>query len=401
MKVIGVIFTLAVLGAGIAGAVYFLGQSSFSQVETEGTVAVVNEAAEQATSIDGEEDESGQEGAETEEADSGEETTTDLVVDTHMHIFPYVRAAGKDIKGAVANMLDTLDTQGVDRAMLMTVPSKVGQSTEADEQDTVAAASISDRLYYMGGGSVLGVMMQETDPADVTDEVKQEFRDKAVAILDDGAVGFGEMLLMHLCLTSTHSYQYVSPTHPLFLELADIAAEYDVPIEVHMEAVLEDKPMLENLTRACAENPETMLGTINDFKELLAHNPDTRIVWQHIGWDNVGDMTIPLLRELMTENTNLYLSLKVEARPVQVQTRISMPNRLIDEQGNLRQQWIDLFEDYTNRFMIGADEFIPATGADGPGAPSFGQTWSMANQLPDSVRSEIIGENAARVYKLD
>lgn len=57
-------------------------------------------------------------------------------------------------------------------------------------------------------------------------------------------------------------------------------------------------------------------------------------------------------------------------------------------------------ENFQDRLMLGADEFI------GPGtevtklAASFDTTWAIVDHLPDKVASKIGGDNARRVYGL-
>ena len=87
-----------------------------------------------------------------------------------------------------------------------------------------------DRLRLMAGGALLSPYLQDMPPEDVSPEDSAQFRRIATQILEDGAVGFGEMIVYHLSMAEHHSFQYAPPDHPHFLLLADIAAEHDVPI---------------------------------------------------------------------------------------------------------------------------------------------------------------------------
>jgi len=255
------------------------------------------------------------------------------------------------------------------------------------------------RLRLLAGGALLGEMLQEWPADAVTEDLKRRFRKTAEQLLDDGAVGFGEMISYHLCMNPKHKFEYVAPNHPLFLELADIAAQRNVAIDLHMEAIETRAATPENLRRRCGKNPHTLEPTIPDLEALLRHNRKARIVWEHIGWDNTGQMTPSLMRRLLRAHANLYLSLRV---PQQLQSRDgrAFPNRIVDLDRRIKPDWLQLIKDFPNRIMLGADEFV------GPGperaklAASFESTWAIIDQLPEDLAASVGGDNARRVFNL-
>ncbi|MEK7539807.1 MAG: amidohydrolase family protein [Patescibacteria group bacterium] len=320
-----------------------------------------------------------------------EQANDSLSVDTHVHL------QGRDLESAAAKLVDEMDKQQVDIAIIVTVPGRPQVEPSVIEARTQEAVALyPDRLKAMTGGAVLGRLMQSTSVEQVTEENLATFRETAQELLkEDSVVGFGEMLAMHLCMNESHSYQEIMPNHPFYFALADIAAEENVPIDIHMEAVLQDMTMPEGLLIRCSKNPSILKGTIEPFKELLAHNPETNIVWQHIGWDNVGVMTPNLMRELLSQYNNLYLSLRV--------TQATQgPNRIVDSQGNISKEWLQLFVDFPDHFMLGSDQFVGDLGEGVKNAsPSFVSTWDIIKQLPSDLASKIAGENASRIYHLE
>jgi hypothetical protein len=324
-----------------------------------------------------------------------------------MHLMCAQQGSGNtladDCKQGAENLFSMMDQHGVARSLVVVVPTHYRRNGEADYR---AAQSVvkayPDRLLLMAGGATLGPMIYETEPAAVTPELRAKFEERAERLIAEGATGFGEMLALHLCLSQTHSYYGTPPDHPLFLLLADIAARHHVPIDLHTEAVPQDMPMPANLTQACDLNPSVLPATIPALEGLLAHNRQAKIVWQHIGWDNTGHMTIDLLRRLLEAHSNLYLALKIEVRAFQVgNSRAPMPNRPVDEKGQILPEWLELIGDYPDRFMVGADEFVSVPGRSTPGAPSFSQTWSLLDQLPPDLAEKVGRDNASRVYGLD
>ncbi len=328
-------------------------------------------------------------------------------IDTHMHFGGKLSSGEmKSLYASAAGyLIENMDAVGLEKAILVTVLSPSATlSGEGIEQLTAATIALyPDRLFRMAGGAQLGTIIEATDPDAVTPSIQKTFRTQAVALLDAGAIGFGEMITLHPCLGSKHNYQFAPPDHPLFLLLADIAAERGVPIDLHAEAVAQTRPMPENIQRACDQNPDTLEATIPAIESLLAHNRSANIVWQHIGWDNTGEMTVKLLRRLLETHSNLFLALKVEERGFQVGTnnQVQMLNRIVDSNGEIGQDWLDLFEDFPDRFMIGADEFVDASGERPVGAASLDATWKMVDQLPADLEQKFGSENAARVYGLE
>lgn len=307
----------------------------------------------------------------------------------------------QNLASAAANLVAKMNELGVAKALVVVVPSP-GLPGEDDYRDMRRAVQgHPDRLFLMAGGATLGPMIQQTDPDRVTERVRARFRARAEEILEEGAKGFGEMISYHLCMSDTHSFQQAAADHPLFLLLADIAAANDVPIDLHMEAVETEHDTPQNLRGACSANPRRIVATVPGLEKLLSHNRKARIVWQHIGWDNVGQMRPPLLRRMLERHPNLFLALRVEDRRRQVGGGGPMPNRIVDRTGRIRPEWRSLIEDFSDRVMIGADEFFgPNEGVRHPAA-SFVGTWAILDQLPHGLSTKIGHDNPARVYRLD
>jgi len=334
-------------------------------------------------------------------------------VDTHTHLHALgldTTFGGRAFSGSrgneVANLataaqklIKRMDKQRVKTALIVVVPSSKNSKEESYKLMRDRVRKHPDRLRLLAGGALLGSVIQEVDPGEVTDEIKRSFRKKAARLLDEGAVGFGEMISYHLCMNPKHSFQYAAPDHPLFLLLADIAAERDVPIDLHMEAIEKAGPTPTHLKRRCNNNPDKMVPTVPGLEVLLRHNRKARIVWEHIGWDNTRQMTPRLMRRMLTDHPNLFLSLRALEKNMNPKGK-PFPNRIYDSAGrNIRPPWKKLILDFPDRIMLGADEFV------GPGekaeiAASFEKTWSVVDHFSGEVKEKIGGDNARRVFKL-
>jgi predicted TIM-barrel fold metal-dependent hydrolase len=304
-------------------------------------------------------------------------------IDLHAHLDP------PDVAGAMDALFAAMPEENLRLAVFMPSPF-VADSPGRFQAEVLAplAEKYPDRVAFLGGGGSLNPMLQQAVAAGAVEPgLAERFRARAEAILGLGAKGFGEMTTEHFP-TST-PYESAPPDHPLMLLLADVAAEHDVPISMHMEAVPEDIAAPPELGLP----PGTRLpANIAGLERLLAHDRRAKIVWAHLGWDLTGFRTPALCRRLLTAHPNLYMELKVD--PVVVGRNSPLTD---GGTGVLKPEWRALISDFSERFVMGTDNHYPMP-AQGP------QRWqadvSLLNQLPDGVRERVASENAIRLYHL-
>lgn len=320
-------------------------------------------------------------------------------IDTHVHLI----GPRGDFGPAAAALLRDMNRIGIQKALIMPPPQKPGQ------EGLYGAASLAgviaahpDRLALIAGGGSLNPMIQQAVAAGTaTQSQKDEFRQKAEELVRMGAVAFGEMTALHLSLNPRHPFMSAPPDHALFLLLADIAAEHDMPIDLHMEAVRKDMTLGARY-RSAVGVPATVRENMQAFESLLAHNRAARIVWVHAGWDNTGYRTPTYMAELLARHPNLYLSLR--AFPVTGAEPSVAANRLTDESGRLRPEWKGIIEAWADRFVLGCDEFyLPPQEVHGRVHPSTGScanTIDIVGQLSPTAAAKVSHENAERIYRL-
>jgi predicted TIM-barrel fold metal-dependent hydrolase len=110
---------------------------------------------------------------------------------------------------------------------------------------------------------------------------------------------------------------------PVMLEIYDIAAKYDVSVNVHVD-----------------------LEYIDELERALEHNRKTTIIWAHCGY---GDPS--LIRGMMDRHSNLFADLSIILDPSK--GKYSLLHRNPD--GSISQEWKKLLEDYSDRLMFGTD----------------------------------------------
>ncbi len=328
----------------------------------------------------------------------GDDTTSVYGIDVHQHL-----ASNADFSAAALNLLASMDSLGINLALLMPPPSSGDPAYAAHYDYTDLKATIdanSERFGLVGGGKVLNGVIHQFVLADSTPTAADldAFEADARAIAQAGAAGFGEMTVLHLSYKKSHPFIEVPANHPMFLRLADVAADVGMPIDIHLELCSEKRPLPTLfLTPPEGNNPDSLQANLAQFGSLLAHNRRANIVWVHVGWDNIGDMTTAQLRTMLTAHPNLFMALKMLDNPGQLQ---DMDNRPLDISGNIQSDWYDLIVEFPDRFILGADEFF-GDGNETAGSPSTAGTWSILGELPDSVAVKVAGDNAKAVYRLE
>jgi predicted TIM-barrel fold metal-dependent hydrolase len=235
-----------------------------------------------------------------------------------------------------------------------------------------------------GGGSLNAMIMKSVRTGDAGPKVQQEFKARAAELLREGVIGFGELTAEHF--DGFTPYQSAPPNHPLFLLLSDLAAEHSVPIDIHMEAVPRDMSLPPDLKSP--PNAAQLPGNVAAFERFLSHNPRAKIIWAHLGSDFTGFRTVELDRRLLMAHPNLYMEIKTDP---QAPGR----NYPLGSDGKIKPEWLKLFKEFPDRFVIGSDQHYP----EPPDADKrWQETILLFNQLPADVRKKIGTENVANIY---
>jgi predicted TIM-barrel fold metal-dependent hydrolase len=307
------------------------------------------------------------------------------IIDTHTHIIRgYRRRAPSP---STAQALRAIEHHRVAMAILLPPPfppSHPGIYGLRELEPLVRANP--GRFGFASGGESLNPMIQQVAPDEVTPDVIREFEQEAEIIVKAGAAGFGEMTAEHFSSgRGNHPYESTRPDHPLFLILADIAAQHGMPIDLHMEAVPQDMPFPRRRAGR-AQNPDTLKENVSGLERLLAHNRNARIIWAHAGWDLTARRTVALMRSLLGKHPNLYMSVKLDESGSQ-RTWPFGPD------DGLKPGWLTMVRDFKDRFLIGSDQFFDDSTERLSLARKFVDT------LPPEVARLIANENPKRIYR--
>ena len=299
-------------------------------------------------------------------------------IDAHAHFDPH------DVPGAIRAALAALGRQNAARIFLQAPPDTFDNPGHFDAEIILPPArEHPGKLAVLGGGGSLNAMIhQSVISGDAGPEVRKRFQERAEELIKEGVAGFGEMTAEHFA--GLTPYQWAPPDHPLFLLLADISALRRVPIDLHMEAVPEEMPLPAGLESP--PNPPRLRENIAAFERLLDHDRRAKVIWAHAGADGTGQRTPDLCRRLLRAHPNLYMEIKVDP---------ANPGRNSPlKSGKLKADWLRLFQDFPDRFIIGSDQHYP----EPPGAQRWQAAVLLLNQLPAELQRSIGRDNVLHIY---
>jgi predicted TIM-barrel fold metal-dependent hydrolase len=326
------------------------------------------------------------------------------IIDAHTHIVRSLRQdreggrgrgggfgeRGVNLEEAVVAALELMNRLGVTMAILAPPPFPPDRrGSYGVTQLQVIVREHPDRFAFSAGGESLNPLIQGVAANNVTPELLARFTGEAQAIAAAGATAFGELAAEHFSfarINPNHPYESTPPDHPLFLTLADIAASYGMPVELHMEAVPRDMPF-PNAERAGAPNPAYLHENIAAFGRLLDHNPRARVVWVHAGWDLTGERTPALMLALLKAHPNLFMSVKSDPA--------GMPETAPFTRGGVvKPGWLAMLRAFPDRFVVGSDQFYDSPPVRSERARRF------VDWLPPDLAPLIAYENVRRIYRL-
>lgn len=334
-------------------------------------------------------------------ADASEAAWFGQVIDTHCHLNGAPAQFAPSLKDAIAQT----GILGIGTALLMPEPMPVGFANQYDADELLAAIAKStnpQRFKILAGGGSLNVQIQEAIAAGYLTSsqdgqfqtLRAKFQATAEAILQKGAVGFGEMTCEHFSLNPDHPYVSAAPNHPLFLLLAEIAATNDVPIDIHMEAVSGTQPWPMPDPLRAFNNPDQVQPNIAKFEQLLSHNGGKhKIIWVHLGFDNTNLRTPSLTGTLMATHPNLYLS-------IEVIDRHKSANLLLQD-GVIKNDWSQLITSHKERILLGSDHFYRPENSNTVLPESVATSVGLLSLLPAEVVPAVAYLNAKALFKLN
>ncbi len=258
-----------------------------------------------------------------------------------MHAHPVVNLRGRSMPPA-ESVVSAMAARNIQRTVLAPPPvERIGADagTYGPEELSSMVDRAPARLSFAAGGESLNPLLQRTPADGVSPEILEQFREAALGIANSGAAAFAELgaevLPAGKGMPGGHGHQSAPADHPLLLALAGIAAQFNMPVGLHMEAITGGSGQPENITA---------------MERLLASNRQARIVWLHAGWDRTGQRSVSLMQGLLQRHPNLFMTIKSD--------RLGDPaNSPLGGTGHLQPAWLAMLQAFPGRFVIGSDQF--------------------------------------------
>lgn len=287
-------------------------------------------------------------------------------IDAHTHI---------GLKGmSLKEIIKKMDAEGIDLMVIMMTPTAIYDGTPpSDSGIPDASETYPKRFISLYGGEAITLL----DSVVAKGSYTQAEEDQYTALLEDAMKsgkyrGFGEIALRHVLPDDKGADVAVPGDHPWMFIMSDIAAKYDVPIDIHMDIVAGED------------------NGITGLEKLLDHNKKTKIIWSHTAWSrtNYKSASVELMRQLLEKHPNLYSSIKIQT-----------DTAFMDENNKIKSEWLTLFKDYSERFMVGSD-IKPGVGK----SDEFNliiRHRDFLEQLPPEILKPIERDNAKKLFKIN
>ena len=261
------------------------------------------------------------------------------IVDSHLHYLDFLQKTD-----GFETLAKKMDEVNVPYAVVFGMAIAKQWDENAPNEPTYYLSNDSRCYYY----SATDYIMME-DYMALPDNVKSRFfpfisginpNDKNSAsnlrrLLEtypDDIYGIGEIMSRHDDLTALTYGEPPHADHPAFLEVYDLAAEYDIPVLIH-----------HNIGPSYTDDPIYL----EEMKNALAHNRNAIIIWAHTGISRrvTDSKHTQIVDEMLRDNPNLYYDISW----VVFDDYINKNEESLDE-------WAALIEKYPDRFMIGSDK---------------------------------------------
>jgi predicted TIM-barrel fold metal-dependent hydrolase len=146
--------------------------------------------------------------------------------------------------------------------------------------------------------------------------------------------------------------------------------------EFHLFHKHKDTEVVKQIMQLAADH-DLAINAHSDYetiKTLISLQPDIRIIWAHCGMSHpVND-----IEEAFEKYPNLYCDL-------------SFRYKMFDDEWNLKPKWKAVLENYSDRFILGMDTYIPRRWAELPEHVEFARDW--LDQLSEEARNKIARSN--------
>ena len=309
----------------------------------------------------------------------GAERTYDII-DSHLHYLDFLQETD-----GFETLVEKMDAAHVPYAVIF----GMGMAKQWSEHDPAAPTyylSNDSRCYYYTGTDYIMMNDYLAQPEEIqsrffpficginpNDRYAANHLRRLLETYGDKIYGIGEVMSRHDDLTALTYGEPPRADHPAYLQIYDLAAEYDIPVLIH-----------HNIGPSYTDDPLYL----EEMKNALAYNRDTVIIWAHTGISRrvVQSKHIQVVDEMLRDNPNLYYDISWV-----------IYDDYINQSQETLQAWADLLMKYPDRFMIGSDKVGHWQGYEG----EIQKYYPLVDLLDEATRLLVTQTNILRLIHVD
>ena len=319
--------------------------------------------------------------SEPEKTEAGETAEVKYpIIDSHLHYLDFLQ----DTDG-FDSLVKKMDETGVPYAVLLGMPMAKEWDEDAPEAPTYYLSDDGSCYFYSATDYILMEAYLD-QPKDVqarffpficganTNDIYAAKHLRRVLETYPGKIyGIGEIMSRHDDLTALTYGENPEANNPAFMEIYDLAAEYDIPVLVH-----------HNIGPSTVNDPIYM----EEMEEALAHNRKTNIIWAHTGISRrvMDSKHVKNIEKMLKNNKNLYVDISWVVW-----------EDYIDKSKSSLQDWAELIEKYPDRFLVGSDKVAHWDGYE----DEVQKYYPLLDMLSDETVKKITQTNVLTLIHVD
>lgn len=267
------------------------------------------------------------------------------VADAHLHYLDFLQETD-----GVSAALAAMDSAGVEHAMISGMPL-VKKWHAADPRRPLYYLEDDSRTYWYSATDVLVAHAIEPLPEEQrrrfhpfisglngTDRNAVDHVRRMLELYPDFWEGIGEVMARHDDLTALTYGEAARADHVALDAVYELAAEQDLPVSVHS-----------NIGSVWLREPIYL----HEMENALKRHRQTRFIWCHAGISR--RIEIPTLTQELRRLLSTYKQLWIDLSWVVFDDYVA-------PDGKPAAAWIELVEEFPDRFMIGSDTVGHFTG---------------------------------------
>ena len=256
------------------------------------------------------------------------------IIDTHLHLL--TPKPGNPHNAGPKEVLEAIKSSGVEMAIIMPTPNK-GRRNNHEE-----GVRLRKKLVELGGkrikrfcsGNYLTYWMHQAYYNGYLKKELQQVLDRLLEDLASGeCAGVGEVAIYHFMKRPRQKVLIYPPSFEPFLKVVELVAERGIWLDLHAEPVDPHGKSYE-------------AQVFGGIELLFRRNPTLKLILSHTAMTNSINV-----RRMLLAYPKLMLNMKL----VRKHHRWRNLEPIVNPEGQIYEDWAELFEEMPRRFMIGTD----------------------------------------------